>query len=311
MGTLFCTSAFTLVALLAGTASSASAPEVFSVQVKMEAKGVTTLVPVGEITRTADGKVTVRGLAAPALDRLADDFAAEWKAYSLPESVTITDTIPSSTGMRPAGGNDARSMTFTPKDRLFPAAVIRQFVEKHGYNALGMSSVRFIEYDTSAENCHGCSDASQTNSNFRKGTELDLRSGYDAFYISAPVRSGGNGNPTGVLRVSATDPTLAVSTDWDDGTAEIAIMKVFPDGHITLEKTYAGPLFLRTFGTYIPADVDVPVIENATTYTSRPVVKSSPLALEAYLVENFEHRHHYRVTPLIDPARFGPAPAKP
>ena len=145
--------AATLATLLAGSVGAAQTvspkPDKFAVRVKMrDAAGKLTLVSVGELTR-ANGKVTARGLPAPAIDRLADDFIAAWKAYKYPPSVAVSESIASDTGMMPAYTN--YTFTFTPKDRLYMPAVLREFVAKSGYEALGMTSVHFIDRDMTAE----------------------------------------------------------------------------------------------------------------------------------------------------------------
>lgn len=62
------------LALVPLVLAAAPPPSRFTVRVKMGQNRV----PVGEVTRTAGGKVSVRGLPAPAIDTLADDFVAAW-----------------------------------------------------------------------------------------------------------------------------------------------------------------------------------------------------------------------------------------
>ena len=121
-----------LATTLAGTALSAPSSgavhaTVFTVRVKTKDGPVA----VGEIERGADGKVKVRGLTAPSLDKLADDFATAWKAHVHPPSVSVTENIASDTGMRPA--HTDYTFTFKPGDKLYLPAVIKQFAATKGY----------------------------------------------------------------------------------------------------------------------------------------------------------------------------------
>jgi hypothetical protein len=108
------------------------------------------IVPVGEITRVPDGTVTATAVPAPALDAVTKKFVVDWAAYKQPTSVTLTDHIAEHTGMQPA--YKPHTFTFTAKDKLFKAAVIREFLAKKGYVAkLGMITIKFVEFDSSAE----------------------------------------------------------------------------------------------------------------------------------------------------------------
>ena len=287
--------AFALVAL-----STSAYAETFTVRVKMEnAKGGTELVPVGQIDRT-NGKVTAKGFAAPALDKLSDDFVAAWKAHKWPASVEISESISDHTGMRP--NHRIHKYTFTKKDVLYPAAVIRQFIEKRGLEALGMSTVRFVEFDSTPESPAGAHDRASQHINFRKGTTMDDDGGYTSFYIKQKVRTPSMGTPDYVFRPSKTEPALAVAQNFDSGMATIAIMKAFPDGHVEVEPYYAGKQFENQFD-YGASDEHVWLIRNGT-WIQFEVSKKSPLLLEAQIVGNLEHRNFYDVTPPVDPKVF-------
>ena len=179
-----------LATLAVSTVAAAPAPGVFTVRVKMISAGKVTLVPVGEVTRVGN-KVTLRALAAPSIDQLSDRFVAAWKAYARPARVTITESIASDTGMRPA--HKDYSFTFTPKDPLYMAAVIKEFVGGLKYEALGMTSIHFIERDMTKEYPPGANDRAAQIINIRKGTTLDTSGGFESFFIKAPVRPSGNG----------------------------------------------------------------------------------------------------------------------
>jgi len=283
--------------------ASAAHADTFTVRIKMKnAKGGMDLVPVGEITRT-NGKVTIKGIPAPAIDAISDKFIAEWKAFKLPAKVTITENISSNTGMQPDFKD--HSATFVPGDKLYTAAVIREFVTARGFEPLGMRSVKFIEYDRTAESPAGADDRASTHYNFRKGTgDLDYNDeGYDAFYIKAPLRPGTMGKPDMVLRPSVTNPKLGVAQNWDDGMQHIAIMKVFKDGHVEVEAERAHQQFVdQTFSW--EQDQEVKLIVDASEWKTIKIKKQSPMLLEAFIVGTLEHGSYYDVTPVIDPARF-------
>jgi hypothetical protein len=288
--------AFALVAL-----STSALAETFTVRVKMEnAKGGVDLIPVGQIDRTS-GKATAKGLAAPVLDKLSDDFVAAWKAHTWPASVEVSESISDNTGMRP--NHRIHKYTFTKADRLYPAAVIRQFIEKRGLEALGMSGVRFVEYDRTAESPAGAHDRASQHINFRKGTKMGDDGGYATFYIKHKVRTPSMGTPDYVFRPSKSEPALAVAQNWDDGTHTIAIMKAFQDGHVEVAPYYAGEQFEGHFGGFGLYDEHVWLIRNEK-WIQFEVSKKSPLLLEAQIVGNLEHRHFYDVTPAVDPKVF-------
>jgi hypothetical protein len=292
--------AFTLLAL-STSALSAPTTETFTVRVKMDnPKGGVDFVPVGQIER-ANGKVTAKGFAAPALDKLSDDFVAAWKAHKWPASVEVSESISEHTGMRPE--HKVHKFTFTKTDRLYAAAVIKQFIEKRNLEALGMSTVRFIEFDSTPEYPPGAHDRASQHINFRKGTKIDDDGGYTSFYIKQKIRTPSMGTPDYVLRPSKTEPALAVAQNFDDGTATIAIMKAFPDGHVDVEPWYAGTQFEGQFGGFGAADEYVWLIRNGT-WIEFKISKKSPLLLEAQIIGNLEHRHYYDVTPPVDPKIF-------
>ncbi|MEJ7602297.1 MAG: hypothetical protein WKG01_30650 [Kofleriaceae bacterium] len=297
--------AASLLALLASTSLAAppkAAPaNQFTVRIKMRDKaGKLTLVPIGDITRV-NGKVTARGRKAPVLDKLADDFVREWKAYKFPPSVAVTQSVSSHTGMRPTYKD--YTFTFTPKDKLYLPAVIRNFVAARGYDALGMSTIRFVTYDSTPEDPPDADDRASHHINIRKGDQLDDSAGFVSFYISARVRPISMGKPDGVLRVSASDPTLAVSQNQDAGTLDIAYMQVSKD-RVEIKPVYSGAWFEQSWSSFGMYEETVGLIRSSKDYTTKVVPKNSPLLLEARIVGTLERGPFYDVTPVIDPVIF-------
>ena len=291
-----------LLGVLATASIAAPKPPAnqFTVRVKLRDKaGRLTFVPIGDITRV-DGKVTARGRKAPVLDKLANDFVRAWKAYQHPPSVDVTESVASGTGMRPT--YKAYTFTFRPGDRLYLAAVIKQFVAARGYEAPGMRTVKFITYDSTPEYPPHADDRGSEHINIRKGDQLEDSAGYTAFHIQARVRPTSMGNPEGVLRVSASDLTLAVSQNQDAGTLAIAYMLVFPD-RVEIQPIDAGAYFEQSFSSYGKYDEDVHLRRDGE-YEHVVVPKTSPLLLEARIVGSLEGQF-YDVTPAIDPAIFG------
>jgi len=294
-----------LATTLAGTASSAprstAHPSVYTVRVKTTNGPVA----VGEIARGPDGKVVVRALAAPALDKLADDFDAAWKAHVRPPSVAVTENIASDTGMRPS--HKDYTFTFKPGDKLYLPAVIKQFAEAKGYEVLGMKSVRFVDYDMTKEYPPGAHDRAAQIINIRKGTRLDDGGGYASFFVQQVVRTPNHGTPMFVQRQSATNPSLAVSQNYDDGTITLAWMKVFASGTVTVQTFHQGQQLVDHWGTYDPKrEEEVSIVHAATTWKSYKVKPGTEWHLEGRLVGLLENHYFYDVTPAIDPAVFVP-----
>jgi hypothetical protein len=298
--------AFPAVALTAAIASSvAAAPKAFTpaarytVRVKMKDTTGVSFVPIAEVIRDG-GKVTTKALAAPALDKLADELEQRWHAWMPPASITMTETLASDTGMNPQ--YRAYSATFTSKDGLYQAAVIKQFADKYGYSILGLSSVHFIIYDASAEYPPNAHDRASTHSNFRKnpgGLPYDSN-GHDSVFLSISVRPAGS---TDDKRVSATDATIAVGHHYDEGTVQCGWLDLAQNGSIAFHKTYLGQQFVEWSGALTPQDTDVAVYDHGT-YKYLPVKKDSAWNLEAQLVSSWEGRNLYDISPAIDPVVF-------
>jgi hypothetical protein len=260
-----------------------------------------TYVPVVEVVRGAGGGVTVNALAAPAVDKLADELAARWKAWKPPASITITESIASDTGMQP--GYQDHAATFTAKDKLYQAAVIRNFADKYGYDVLGMRSVHFIIYDSSAEWPPGANDRSSTRSNFRKNPDgLPYSNGFDSMYASGKVRALPAPGADGPYRASATDPQLTVDVSYDEGTLALGWWKLGEDGSIALEVEHPGDRIKQHYADFAPKDATVTVREHGE-YKHLAVAKDSPWNLEAQLMW-FEAVEHMDIVPAIDPVVF-------
>lgn len=290
-----------LVALAATTATAAPAtpPSQYTLRVKMKTATGFTFVPIAEVSR-AGGKVTTKALAAPALDKLADELERRWKTWTPPASITITETLASDTGMHPS--YRPYSASFTAKDGLYQAAVIKQFAEKYGYSILGLSGVHYITYDASAEYPPNAHDRASTRSNFRKNTgalQYDTN-GHDTVFLSISVR------PVSSIadkRVSGSDPTIAVGHHYDEGTVQVGWLDLQQDGTITFHKTYLGQQFVEWFGTFTAQDTDVAVYDHAE-YKYLKVKKDSAWNLEARLVSSWEGGHLLDIAPAIDPVVF-------
>jgi len=290
----------TLVSVATAAPVAKALPSTYSVKVKMADKtGKITLIPFAEITRT-NGVVSTKVLPVPQLEALSKTFMTEWNAYKQPASVKITEHHPNNTGMRPV--YSPYTFTFTPKDVLFKAAVVREFLEKKGYKALGMSTIDFVVWDASAEYPPGAHDRASTFSNFRKGTTLDYdQSGAYSLFISKPirpVRSGSEG------RKSASDPHTYLATGYDEGEFEVARMILHSDGRIDVTPVTPAEVFASNFGTFsTKEDIEIKTIgdDEYHTWAKRTVPKTSTQLLEAYIIEHLEYYNDYDVTPVIDP----------
>lgn len=254
------------------------------------------LVPVGEIARGAGGAITVTPLAAPALDAMTTKLVAEWSAYEQPASVKVTQHIAAHTGMQPQ--YVPHTFTFTDKDKLYKAAVIREFLEKRGYVAtLGMEVIKFVEFDSSAEYPPMAHDRASTRSNFRKGTDPQFHGGRHSFYIGKEIRPK---RSPGAGRISASDKAFALAVGYDDGTLELARMDWFEDGKIVVTPVFAKDRLERAF----PATLDDVTVRTIVkeAWMERVVPKDSPRALEAAIVTQLEYMKAYEIKPVIDPA---------
>lgn len=285
--------------VLAGTTLAAPPPpplpSTFTVRMDVNGKDVT----VAEITRT-NGVVSTKTFPVPAIDDLGTKFVKEWTAYKHPAAVTITEHHPEHTGMHPQ--YKAHSFTFTPKDALYKAAVVREFLTKRGYADLGLSLVtKFVEYDRSAEYPPNAHDRASTLSNFRKGTEVGYHGGVKTIWVKQKVgayRSGGRG------RLSASDNTRYLATGYNDGTVDIAIMFLYEDGRIDVKPITAAQQFASAFGTFTAAeDINVRTVGNDEyeTWHDRKIPKTSRQLLEAHILTTLEYYRGYKVTPVIDP----------
>jgi hypothetical protein len=297
----FACAAIAVVAAASTTVSAAPTTPAaqYTLRVKMKTATGFTFVPIAEVSRTG-GKVTTKALAAPALDKLADELEQRWRAWTAPASITITETLASDTGMRPQ--YRPYSATFTTKDGLYQAAVIKQFADKYGYSILGLSGVHFITYDASAEYPPNAHDRASTHSNFRKNTgKLDYdANGHNGVYLSISVRPASSIDDK---RVSTSDPTIAIGHHYDDGTVQVGWLDLQQDGTITAHKTYLGQQFVEWFGAFAPQVASVPVYDHGE-YKYLEVKKDSAWNLEAQLVSSWEGRNLYDIAPAIDPVVF-------
>ncbi|MBT8494289.1 MAG: hypothetical protein KJO07_14640, partial [Deltaproteobacteria bacterium] len=151
----------------------------FTVRVKLRSSsGKLSYATVGRIVRAADGTVTATAIRSKRLDRLSDRFVTRWKSYRHPKSISITEEFSVDTGMSRA--TQKRTYRFSPNDRLYPAAVVRRFIEKHGYESIDVDIVKFIRHDLEpsrakpGEHIH---DEARKLINFRKGTEAGYADG--------------------------------------------------------------------------------------------------------------------------------------
>jgi hypothetical protein len=284
------------LAAMAITATASAAPAKYDVRIKLVAKdGSVTFAPVGQITRDAAGKITAKGIAVPALDKLGAKLADDWKAYKIPAEVKITESLPSNTGMQP--NYQPHTVTFNTKDRLYKAAVLRNFLEARGYSALGMRTIQFVAYDQSAEFPPNADDRASTLSNFRKGTELQYQQGEYMFWVSAPVRKT---QSPGLRRLSKADPAASLAMNYDEGLEEIAMIEMFEDGRVEIHPELAAQRFEHTFGT-VDGDVEFSVVDaKGDNWRSVKIAKTSPMLLEAQILARLENNNFYDVVPAID-----------
>jgi hypothetical protein len=284
-----------LPALLVVLAAPPPATATWQARVRMVKAGKTSFVPVGEVTRGADGNVAIRGLPAPALDDVGRKLEKQWKELKRPEKISVTQTIASDTGMRPS--YQPHTVTFEPKDKLFTPAVIKKFFEDHGYECPSLQLVKFVIYDESSEDPPLALDRSSKRSNFRKGDGENQN--VSQFYAKLKVRPTTSPGP---LRNSASDPKLFVATDYDDGLEDIALLILNEDGTVTIQQRTAAANFEGQWNPGPQEDVEVATVNDAGEWGKIVVSKSSPKAVEAYVITRLERYGHYDVTPVIDPA---------
>jgi hypothetical protein len=257
-------------------------------------------VPVGEITRTADGKISAHGLPAPAFDDLGKKIEQAWRAYKRPDHVAVSEMHLLNSGMH----HEEKKFTYTfdAKDRLFSVAVLKQFIEKQGYESPRMPYIQFVDFDRSAEGPEDAKDRGSTFSNFRKATDarFNFVDGKMLFPICKVVRKYRN---PGRGRVSASDAKLAVAINVDEGQQEIARAWLYEDGRITVEARTAAATFEEDFGPGPREDVDLHLVQGDGSSKVTRVPKQSPQVLEAFIVAYLEGQKFYDITPEIDPAK--------
>lgn len=290
------------------TLPTAAAPAVdpkaghYTFRIKTVSKsGAIAFLPVGEVTRTADGTITTKGIAAPSIDKLADGLVADWAKYKVPGSIEIVRYLPNGSYM--SNTTTKRTVTFTPKDKLFKAAVLDRFLDTYKYEALGMSTVDFIIHDTEGgpeKQFTPVNDGGSSYTNFRKNTELVFDNGHLSFFIYAPVRpiTAGASGP-----VSPTDKKLALSKGYDRGGVLIAWIDLTPDGSVTIHPNHTADLFETQVKSTLASDHISVAVYDAGEYKSVDVAKAAKRFFEAAMVSVME-ANGYDVTPGIDPGVF-------
>jgi hypothetical protein len=279
-----------------------AAADHYSFRIKTVSKsGAVAFVPVGEVTRAADGTVTAKGIAAPSIDKLADGLVADWSHYKVPDSIDIVRYLPNGSYMR--NSTTKRTVTFTPKDALFKAAVLDRFLDAHKLDALGMSTIDFIIHDTeggAAKSIEVVDDGGAGFTNFRKNTVLELNDGHRSFFIYAPVRPIEVGAPG---PVSPTDKKLAFSKRYDKGGVLIAWIDLTADGSVTIHPNHTAELFETQFKSTLAADQISVEVYDGGVFKSVAVAKPDKRFFEAAVVSVLDS-DGYDVTPVLDPAVF-------
>ena len=295
------TVAFVLVAgtVLAGAPKPMPAAK-YSIRVEVVDKSGTTFVPIAEVSRAGD-KVTTKALAAPAIDKLADELEQRWNAFKPPASLTVTEHLASDTGMNPQ--YRPYSATFTTKDGLYQAAVVKTFVEKYGYVMLGLSGVHYIIHDASAEFPPGADNRASTHSNFRKnpgGIQYDGK-GHDSVFLSVRVRpSRRRAPPTSACRGPTRRSRLAIHTTRARCRSDGSISCRMARSRST--RNVPRPAVRRL--VQVPTRGHRRASDQGDESKYLKVEKASPWNLEAQLVNQWEARSHYDIAPVIDPVVF-------
>lgn len=293
-----------LVALtiLALPTSAAPKADHYSFRIKTISKsGAVSFLPVGEVSRAADGTITTKGIVAPSIDKLADDLVAAWGRYKVPDSIDIVRYLPNGSYMR--NTTTKRTVTFTPKDKLFKAAVLDRFLTAHKLDALGMSTIDFIIHDTEGgpeKQIVAVNDGGSSFTNFRKNTELEFDNGHSSFFIYAPVRPAEVGAPG---PVSPTDKKLALSKSYDRGGVLIAWIDLTPDGSVTIHPNHTAELFESQFKSTLAAEHISVAVYDGGAYSYVEVAKAEKRFFEAAVV-SVTNANGYVVTPDIDPGVF-------
>ncbi|MGV3624615.1 MAG: hypothetical protein ACO1OB_27595 [Archangium sp.] len=279
-------------------AFSAVAAPTYTVNVRVVEKGKSSLVPLGTVELDGN-ELRATPTPAPSLEKLAPALVAKWKAFKRPATIDYAETLSLDTGMKPA--KKRFSFTFTPKDKLYPFVVLRSFLEKNGYESLGLDHLKYIEFDRSAEEPEGARDRASHMSNHRKGSgdDLDFNDGKKTVWVYAKVR------PTGTIghRTSASDATVQLARRHDEGRFEVGHFTVFEDGRIELEPITPATVFEKRIPKTLPADISFSVVGENGVWQTLQLAKDSPTRFEAWLLEELESRSLYEVTPLIDPAK--------
>ncbi|CAN5224394.1 hypothetical protein BH11MYX1_BH11MYX1_06880 [soil metagenome] len=290
------------LAILALPTAAAPRPDHYAFRIKTVSRsGSIAFLPVGEVTRAADGTITAKGIAAPSIDKYADDLVADWARYKVPDSIEIVRYLPNGSYMR--NTTTKRTVTFTPKDKLFKAAVLDRFLAARKLDALGMSTIDFIIHDTEggpAQAIAAVDDGGAGYTNFRKNTAFEFDAGHLSFYIYARVRPVEAGAPG---PASPTDKRLALSKGYDGGGALIAWIDLTPDGSVTIHPNHTAELFETQVKSTLASEHIGVSIYDTGAYKSVEVAKAEKRFLEAAIV-SVTQSSGYNVAPEIDPAVF-------
>jgi len=272
----------------------------YEVRVRMERAGKTTFVPIGEVSRAADGTITMKARPAPALAALSDKLVAQWAAYKVPDVVRITESVASDTGMRPSYAK--HSFDCKKDERLYGPAVVREWLRANNYEELGLSYLNFVVVQRGPEWPPGAHDRASKTIGVTKGTGEDVygegQGGERSVIVYAKVRSPTSPGPA---RASSTNPTVVLAGSNDQGHEEVGRFYIRADGNIRLEKVSAGDAFLREFSIVGRDDVDIGFYTPTGEWARVTVKKDAPHALEAFLLWR-EQYMFYDVSPAIDPA---------
>ena len=291
----------------AGPAAAEPGPQTglearWEVRVRMDGPGRTKFPVVGVVERAADGLLRVEGRNPPELEALSTPVEERWAAWKKTDEVSVTQMIPSDTGMHPS--YSSHTVSFRRGERLFAHAQLREFFARYDYGDLGVSHMKYIEYDLTAESPPNAHDRSADVVNVRKGDGEDLHfdpaSRSTWVWVYAKVRPP---NPPGEGRRSASDPTLVLATNNDLGEEEIGRFIVYEDGRVTLERSHAGDVFVRDFAPIGVEDVEVATYGADGVWGKLAVPRSSPHIAEAFILFRQSH-DFYDVVPVIDPARL-------
>ena len=280
------------LAALALPAAAGPTAEHYTFRIRTSAGAV----PVGEVTRAADGSITAKGVAVPSIDKVTDQLVADWAAYKMPSSIEIVRYLPNGSYM--ANTTTKRTVAFTPKDALFKAAVLDRFLTAHKLDTVGMEQIEFIVHDTEGgqKGPEVVNDGGSSFTNFRKNTTLDFNNGHRAFYIYVPIHPPVPGN-------GPSDAKLALERSYDRGGIQIAWIDLAADGTVTIHAQHTAEKFEAELKSALAAtSLTIGLYDNGEAKNVE--IKQGDKRFFEAAIASVMNVNSYVVTPAPDPAVF-------